>query len=129
MFNFDIWDIKSVIVDIMKEECVCMLQRQIDVLDKEEKQVQEEIDWKYGQFFFIDRKYDFIVFVNNFFFLFGNVGFLEYIMCVLMLEEIVDLKIVFDLFDVKGRGYLNVFQINILCIVMFFEIRRVIDID
>lgn len=107
MFNPDIRDIKSAIADIMKEERVCMLQRQIDALDKEEKQVQEEIDRKYGQLFSIDRKHDLTALANNFFSLPGNAGLPEHITRALTSEEIADLKIVFDLFDVKGRGYSN----------------------
>lgn len=107
MFNPDIRDIKSAIADIMKEERVCMLQRQIDALDKEEKQVQEEIDRKYGQLFSTDRKHDLTALANNFFSLPGNAGLPEHITRALTSEEIADLKIVFDLFDVKGRGYSN----------------------
>lgn len=107
MFNPDIRDIKSAIADIMKEERVCMLQRQIDALDKEEKQVQEEIDRKYGQLFSTDRKHDLTALANNFFSLPGNAGLPEHITRALTSEEIADLKIVFDLFDVKGRGYVS----------------------
>lgn len=120
MFNPDIRDIKSAIADIMKEERVCMLQRQIDALDKEEKQVQEDIDRKYGQLFSTDRKHDLTALANNFFSLPGNAGLPEHITRALTSEEIADLKIVFDMFDVKGRGYSKVFETNILCIAAVF---------
>jgi hypothetical protein len=105
MFNPDIRDIKGAIADIMKEERVCMLQRQIDALDREEQKVQEAINKKYGQLFSKDRRQDLTALADKFFSLPGNAGLPEHITRSLTSEEIADLKIVFDMFDVKGRGY------------------------
>lgn len=105
MFNPDIRDIKGAIADIMKEERVFMLQRQIDALDKDEQQIQKAIDKKYGMLFSKDRRQDLTALADKFFSLPGNTGLPEHITRSLTSEEIADLKIVFDMFDVKGRGY------------------------
>ena len=105
MFNPDIRDIKGAIADIMKEERVCMLQRQLDALDREEKEMQREIDEKYGLLFSPDSRQDLTALADKFFSLPGNAGLPEHITRSLTSEEIADLKIVFDMFDVKGRGY------------------------
>ena len=105
MFNPDIRDIKGAIADIMKEERVCMLQRQLDSLDREEKEMQREIDEKYGLLFSPDSRQDLTALADKFFSLPGNAGLPEHITRSLTSEEIADLKIVFDMFDVKGRGY------------------------
>ncbi|XP_062575239.1 uncharacterized protein LOC134237160 [Saccostrea cucullata] len=107
MFNPDIRDIKGAIAEIMNEERTFMLQRQIDALDKEEKQMQAEIDKKYGLLFSKEGRQNLTDLADKFFSLPGNAGLPEHITRSLTSEEIADLKVVFDMFDVKGKGYIN----------------------
>ncbi|KAK3097158.1 hypothetical protein FSP39_006925, partial [Pinctada imbricata] len=106
--NPGVKEVREAIKDINEGERKFAMQRKLDELDKETEAIQDKIDAKYGVFFSKDKeKPNLNDLAEGFFTLPGNSNLPSDVTSTLTHSEISDLREVFDLFDVKGKGYIN----------------------
>ena len=103
--NPGVKEVRDAVESINKKERRFLLQRQLDQLDKEEGNIKKRIDDKYGVLFSKDKeKPDLTKLADDFFCLPSDSNLPREVTDKLTHQEISDLREVFDMFDVKGKG-------------------------